>query len=369
MSFASLSNKGDSLIHRYYFSMVEIGIMKLFVDHQIFAFLPTNDDGISLSELSTTLNADYNLLERLSNFLVAAKVLSAPHPGYLAHTAVSLQFVDQDSWQFLFFNHIFDFFLVPSTSWPKYMKQHGLVEPKSARETPFGLAAGHPDKTLYEILETIPERAALFNRTMAASFPPMPVLGMYDFGWIGEYARSHPQGPDACRPLIVDVGGGKGQALKAILKEYPSIVPERCVLQDVPEVIRQAQEEDGEDQVIFRPVKKIASSFFDEQLIKGALAYHIRRVLNDWPDNDCVTILRHLRAAAAPDSRVLISEQILQAPLTLEVAALDLWMLNFGGKRRSERMFGEIAERAGWRVSRILRDRNSDSGVVELVVL
>lgn len=91
-------------------------------------------------------------------------------------------------------------------------------------------------------------------------------------------------------------------------------------------------------------------------------------MLNDWPDDDCVTILRQIRSVAAPDSRVLISEQILRDNPTLKVAALDLFMMNFGGKRRSERLFREIAERAGWMVSRVLRDWDSESGVVELLV-
>lgn len=263
----------------YFRYMAEIGVMKIFIDHQIFGLIPTsnNEDGISIFELSTMLqqHADYNLLERLSNFLVAAEVLSSPRPGYIAHTAASLQFVDPGSWQVLFFNHVYDFFLIPTASWPEFMKRHGLVEPKSASQTPFGLSAGYPDKTVYEILEEMPEPAARFNQAMAASLPLMPVLGVYDFAWIGAYCRAHSCGPDdddaGCRPLIVDVGGGKGQALKEILTEYPSIAPEQCVLQDRAEVIVEAEEQqqNGDDWGILRPVKKIASNFFLDQPTKG----------------------------------------------------------------------------------------------------
>lgn len=102
-------------------------------------------------------------------------------------------------------------------------------------------------------------------------------------------------------------------------------------------------------------------------MFPGALVYHIRRVLNDWPDDYCVTILKHIRSVAAPDSRVLISEQIAQDPPTLDVAALDLFLMNIAGKRRNERMFRTIAERAGWKLRKIWMDKKSDSGVVELV--
>ncbi|EHA19292.1 hypothetical protein ASPNIDRAFT_178484, partial [Aspergillus niger ATCC 1015] len=168
---------------------------------------------------------------------------------------------------------------------------------------------------------------------------------------------------------IVDVGGGKGQALKEILGAYPGIRSEQCVLFDVDDVIREAvAEAERDDNETWRTVRKIPGSFFSEQPVKGAAVYHIRRVLNDWPDEDCVTILRRIRDAAAPDSRVLISEQILQEEPSLAVAALDLWMLNFGGKRRSEGMFGELAQRTGWKVNGVFRDKESDTGVVELVV-
>ncbi|GKZ24120.1 hypothetical protein AbraIFM66951_008933 [Aspergillus brasiliensis] len=367
----STPNPDSSPLHTYYFSMVEMSIMKLFLDHKIFTLIPTTPGtSIPLSTITTTLNASPSLLTRLTNFLIASGVLSSPKPGHIAHTPKSLQFTDPTSYQALFFAHIFDFFLVPAVKWPGYMAEHGLNEPTSASRTPFGYAAGYPDKTLYEILETMPERAAQFNATMAASFQPMPVLGMYDFSWIEKI----PDGEDRERVAIVDVGGGKGQALKEILRAYPGIRPERCVLFDVEDVIREAvaeaeAEDTNEEKTSWRAVHKIPGSFFAEQPVKGAAVYHIRRVLNDWPDEDCVTILRRIKDAAAPDSRVLISEQILQEQPSLAVAALDLWMLNFGGKRRSESMFGQIAQRAGWRVNGVFRDKESDTGVVELVVL
>ncbi|GJP95643.1 hypothetical protein CBS63078_8377 [Aspergillus niger] len=359
----STTNPESSPLHTYYFSMVEMSIMKLFLDHKIFTLIPTTPGAsIPLTTLTTTLNASPSLLTRLTNFLIASGVLSSPQPGHIAHTPKSLQFTDPTSYQALFFAHIFDFFLVPAVKWPGYMAEHGLNEPTSASRTPFGYAAGYPDKTLYEILETMPKRAAQFNATMAASFQPMPVLGMYDFSWIEKLA-------DEERMAIVDVGGGKGQALKEILGAYPGIRSEQCVLFDVDDVIREAvAEAERDDNETWRTVRKIPGSFFSEQPVKGAAVYHIRRVLNDWPDEDCVTILRRIRDAAAPDSRVLISEQILQEEPSLAVAALDLWMLNFGGKRRSEGMFGELAQRTGWKVNGVFRDKESDTGVVELVV-
>lgn len=63
------------------------------------------------------------------------------------------------------------------------------------------------------------------------------------------------------------------------------------------------------------------------KFITGALVYYIRRVLNDWPDDECVQILSKIRTACAPDSRVLICENLSPGEPLLGSAAIDLWMI------------------------------------------
>lgn len=78
-----------------------------------------------------------------------------------------------------------------------------------------------------------------------------------------------------------------------------------------------------------------------------------------------------MRAACAPDSRILIVEEmLLNKPSSLNVAQ-DLFLMNFGGKRRNGHMFQELAAKAGLRVNGAFTGENSeghsDVGVVELV--
>ncbi|KAH6874085.1 O-methyltransferase-domain-containing protein [Thelonectria olida] len=347
--------EAETPVHGYFYSMVELGVMRVFVEHQIFDLIP--DDGISVSELAKKSGVEFNLLERLSNFLVAAQVLSSPRAGYITLTPESKMF--QQTRAKLFYSHIFDAFMGSAVRWPEYFRANGLAEPQRSNRSPFGLGAGYPDKSFYEVLEMMPERAQAFNSTMAIGLGDMPITGIYDFSWVAEYAEQHGGG----RALIVDVGGGKGQALKAIIEETPGIPAASCVLQDQASVTQEASKEGG----ILESVKKVGSSFFDEQPTKGALVYYIRRVLNDWPDDECVIILGKIRAACALDSRVLISENLLPDTPSVPLAAADLWMMNFAGKRRNERMFNEIASRAGFRVSSISRDKTSNSAIIEML--
>jgi len=95
----------------------------------------------------------------------------------------------------------------------------------------------------------------------------MPIAGIYDFGWVVALAESD---LSSDRPVFVDVGGGKGQAIKAITKEFPGLPTHRCVLQDRPEVIKSV-EALAEPEI--KTVQKMAIDFHKEQPVKGMLSY------------------------------------------------------------------------------------------------
>ena len=82
-------------------------------------------------------------------------------------------------------------------------------------------------------------------------------------------------------------------------------------------------------------------------------------------------MLKHMREACAPDSRILIVEELLQNNPTPLNVAQDIFFINLGGKRRNGRMFQELAAQVGLRVSGLYTGENSeghtDVGVVELV--
>ncbi|RAL11486.1 S-adenosyl-L-methionine-dependent methyltransferase [Aspergillus homomorphus CBS 101889] len=349
--------EAETPIHGYLYTMVELGVLRFFVEYRVFDAIP--ESGISIAALASETGVDCALLTRQINFLVAAEVLkAAATPGQIEHTSLSKTF--QGPMATLFYPHTFDYFMATAVKWPEYFRQHGPQEPRKSNQAPFGFAMGYPDKTFYEVLELLPEqRAKSFNDAMALSLDDMPITGVYDFRWVGESASAQ-----VGRPCIVDVGGGKGQALRAILEETPAIPASSCFIEDQAEMIRQGGEEANG---VLVSVQRVTHSFFDEQPVKGALVYFIRRVLNDWGDDDCVQILKSIRQACAPDSRILISENLLPDEPSLGVAGIDLWMMNFGGKRRNEKMFGDLASQAGLRVSAVAKHDATSMGVVEMV--
>ncbi|KAK7994511.1 hypothetical protein PG991_016099 [Apiospora marii] len=319
----------ETPIGKYFASMAEMGVIRVFVEHGLFDAIPSDsDEGISLEALTAKLGVEHNLIERMAAFLLSVGVLTAPAPGRVAHTPASQAFTDPRVAQF--YSYLFDFFMGPTTRWPDYFKLNGLAEPATSSRSPGGFALGMPDKT----------------------------------AWVAAYAAEHAA---EARDLIVDVAGGKGQALKEILEETPAIPAARCVLQDQPHVIAEAVAE-HEGSSVLGPVKKIGSSIFGEQPVRDALVYYIRRVLNDWSDREALQILKNVRAACAPDSRVLVAEYLRPSERpSVYTSTVDMFILNIGGKVRGEKAFGELAAQAGLRIASVARHEKTESAVVEMV--
>ena len=102
----------------------------------------------------------------------------------------------------------------------------------------------------------------------------------------------------------------------------------------------------------------------------GAKAYFIRRVIHDYSDADSVKILSNLRAAMAPDSRVLIQEQIMPSIITnpeleANVAVLDVATMVMGGKERTEEGFRDILDKSGLELVKVWKAEMAPAGIVE----
>lgn len=62
-------------------------------------------------------------------------------------------------------------------------------------------------------------------------------------------------------------------------------------------------------------------NFFEPQPISSPAVYFLKNVLHDWSDNHCISILRHLRDSAGPETKLVIQENVMEyvcedSPLT-----------------------------------------------------
>ncbi len=169
-----------------------------------------------------------------------------------------------------------------------------------------------------------PGRVERFSRGLSLFEAFHAVIGVYPF----EEQLQAGNSPD--RPFIVDIGGGRGQAMLEMRKRLPSLQG-RMILQDRKEVLDSIPDDE------LPGVEKMEHDFFTEQPVKHAQIYYIRRVFHDWQDEEAEKILQAIVPAMAPDSRILLSDMALPervGPEDTSAVWLDLMMMMIGGKER-----------------------------------
>ena len=163
------------------------------------------------------------------------------------------------------------------------------------------------------------------------------------------------------RGTVCDVAGGTGTMLAAILARRPGL---RGVLVDVPGVLGEARPFLAARGLTER-VELAEGDIFTSVPVTADL-YLLKNVLHDWDDETCVRILKTVRSAMPPGSRLIVVEQLQERNKPDDFASLtDLQMLVQcdDGRERSAAELTELLRRAGLRPDRVRRSR----GVMALV--
>jgi predicted O-methyltransferase YrrM len=151
--------------------------------------------------------------------------------------------------------------------------------------------------------------------------------------------------------LLVDVGGGEGALLAAILAAYPAL---RGILFDQPHVVADARAVFERAGVAAR-CEVVEGSFFDT-VPAGADAYLLKSIIHDWDDTAAVRILRARRTAIAAAGKLLLVERVIQPGNDPDPTKyMDLNMLvMLGGRERTADDFEALYNRAGFQLTRIV---------------
>jgi len=197
--------------------------------------------------------------------------------------------------------------------------------------------------TAWEYRQAHPEEDAVFNAAMTALSAGVveAIVQSYDFSSMG---------------VLMDVGGGEGVLLAAILAADPAL---RGVLFDQPHVVTGANELLERAGVADR-CEVVSGSFF-EAVPGGADAYLLKSIVHDWDDIATVKILRACRAAITNSGRLLVVEPIIRPGNEPDPAKFsDLNMLvMLGGQERTADDFERLYAEAGFRLTDIIRTGSS----------
>ncbi len=185
----------------------------------------------------------------------------------------------------------------------------------------------------FEYLQQHPEQHERFNKSMAASSLAaiVSVIDAYDFSGISR---------------IVDVGGGHGQLITAILKQYPKM---QGVLFDLPPVVEEAEALIRDEGLAGR-CTLLGGSFLDS--VPAGEACVVKSVIMDQSDDDAVTILTKCRKAVGSRGKVIVIEGLLR---TAADTVTDIHMLVYpGGQVRTEAEHRSLLDSAGLKLTRVI---------------
>lgn len=282
----------------------------------------------SAEELATATGAHTDALYRLLRMLASHEIFAEDGQGRFRLTprAAVLQMAHNDSvhavlrlaWQ--------------DVAWDTYRQlPHAVMTGEAAFDRAFGMSQ-------FDYMAKHPDVNAVYDATMAVvSGPENAVIAQaYDFGQF-----SH----------VVDVGGGRGGLLAAVLRAYPAV---RGLLYDQPQVV--AEPTYLRDAGLMDRCDMIAGDFFTS-VPHGWEVYTLKRIVHDWDDAAAAAILQQCREAMTPKGHILLIDGVVRRGNTPDpIKDFDVVMLALhrGGRERTEAEFQALFHQAGLQLTQVI---------------
>lgn len=217
-----------------------------------------------------------------------------------------------------------------------------LADAIRAKRPGFELNEGKP---MFAYYAEHPEAGAMFDAAMQSLTPLFAdaFAEAYDFSNMRH---------------VVDVGGGTGLLLAAMLARFPNL---RGTVFELPAVVARVRATDR--------LAAVAGSVLSDAPPQ-ADAYILSHVLHDWDDESCVRMLQNVRRAMPANARVLVYEIVAAPPGNWwsQDRISDLEMLAMlPGRERTREEFAALFQRSGLRLNRII-EAGAPESILEAVL-
>ena len=213
-------------------------------------------------------------------------------------------------------------------------------------KTAFDQVEGMP---VWKYYETHPEEGDNFMKAMTGLTGAVikNVIPVYDFSSMN---------------TIVDVGGGNGALLMAVLNAAPQA---KGIVFDEEYVVEKTQKELSKNGFDGR-CSTSAGSFFDF-IPKDADCYLMKMVLHDWNDEQSLQILSNCQKAMKPASKLLVIESIIPEEDSPHPGKyMDINMLAMtGGMERTQKEFAALFQKAGLKLSSVTHTHSPLFSIIE----
>jgi hypothetical protein len=261
----------------------------------------------TLAELARETGADPDTLQRLLRALASDDVFAEDEPGLFRHTPASA-LLARDGWND--FAHLF------GGAWLRTVAE---LDPTGAPSFPRLFGAD-----FWSWLAAHPRERAAFDSAMRQGWQRR-LERLESVEWRGD-------------ETVVDVGGGNGSLLTALLEGHPGM---RGIVFDLPETVR-------DETALGGRCAFVAGSFFEA--VPAGDVFILSTVLHNWDEACALRILRTIRAAAGETARLILLEGVIEPGNEPDGAKwLDLLMLAlFAGRERTEEQWRTLLLDAGF---------------------
>jgi predicted transcriptional regulator len=296
-----------------------------------------NAEGVTATQLAAKLNADADALHRLLRVLASIDILreAAAHRFMLTPLGEALR---SDSLSSVrdYAVYVHDFIYEGFGRFDETVRTG-----KPAFDTSYGM-------TFFHYLQKNPARAAIFHAGIGnrGRIEAEAIVDAYDF---------------STSRRIVDVGGGNGAFLSAIVTTHHNV---SGVLVDRTAAIDAAKAGRGGP----LPRCEFVDGDIFEHVCSVGDTYTLKRLLFDFSDEDAVRILDNCRKAIPDHAHLLIIEVLTGPSNQRDLAhAMDLvFLVLLGGRTRTKEQYATLLEQARFRPVRTI-PTNADVTVLEAV--
>ncbi|EDN91299.1 hypothetical protein SS1G_00702 [Sclerotinia sclerotiorum 1980 UF-70] len=305
----------DDTMQRLLYRQLEIVMIRVSEDLQLFELLSSTQNSMTVEELSQKTGAAPVLLGRVLRYLASMKLIKETGKNQYTSTKIT--------------------------------KTLAVSGNKAANKT---------DEHIFSWVGRHPDVAANFGKWMARYMQGQKTwLDIFPFEKeVGSWKPTN--GEDV---LLVNVGGNFGPLLEG-LKAKIAGIESRIILQELPKDsnLRSGQDQphDG-DAAAAREKPAVETTVHDiytPQPVKSAKFYYIRSVFHDFQDEKCSSILRNIVPAMGTESVILIDEKIFpDSNVNWKMAQIDISMMAcFASIERTEAMWDALLDSIGLKVIR-----------------
>ncbi|KAG1847250.1 S-adenosyl-L-methionine-dependent methyltransferase [Suillus tomentosus] len=280
-----------NFVNNYNWACIDVA-----VESRIADVLDKHPEGLSVDVLADVVNLDRTKIARVLRVLALRGCFKEVKRDVFANTRLSLVLKATNN---------VAFYIKTQREYPKYgavlyetMVDHEFARSDKVERAPRVFTLGKEGKN-NSFWEMDDEARDIFHKAM---------MGYSEIQGLSAMPHHYPWDNVSS---VVDVGSGIGAMSIPLAKIFPHL---RITNQDLPETLklsRNTWETNAPEVLLDGRVEFVPFNFLEESPVVGKDVYYLRSIIHSWPDEESRVILRNVRKAMGPNSRVLIHECVL----------------------------------------------------------